>query len=141
MRFSGTRLFDALDADSGLWGPLAVSSTTLFVSSMMSLYACQMFNLDQFYDYCLTIHDEVQLFINRVDEKTSVSSLFQIRYVWKTKFTLANTLFVSARYPAFLTAILVLFPVRFLEILQFYSHAYLPSKDRVFRDDERLENL
>lgn len=42
-----------------------------------------------FYDYCLTIFKE-------------------IRYVWKTKFTLANTLFILARYPALLTAILVL---------------------------------
>jgi len=32
--------------------------------------------------------------------------------VWRTKFTLANTLFVGARYPAFLTAILVLLPLR-----------------------------
>lgn len=44
-----------------------------------------------FYDYCLTIRQE-------------------IRYVWETKFTLANTLFVFARYPAFLTAILIMMP-------------------------------
>lgn len=36
----------------------------------------------------------------------------QIKYVWKTKYTFANVLFVCARYSAFLTAILVLLPVR-----------------------------
>lgn len=44
-----------------------------------------------FYDYCLTIRQE-------------------IRYVWETKFTIANTLFLCARYPAFLAAILALPP-------------------------------
>jgi len=60
--------------DERITNGIIVSSTALF-----------------FYDYCLTIHQE-------------------IRYVWKTKYTFANVLFVCARYSAFLTAILVLLP-------------------------------
>lgn len=72
-----------------------------------------MFNLDQFYDYCLTIRQEVLSCHYHPGDGPSFLLRFQMRYVWETKFTLAGTLFVCSRYPAFLTAILVLLPVRF----------------------------
>jgi len=66
-------------------------------------------DLGQFYDYCLTVHHEV--LHPYLDGNPFVSPCFQMKYVWKTRFTIANTLFACARYPAFFTAILVLLPV------------------------------
>lgn len=69
-----------------------------------------------------------------VYDEFSVSLCFQIRYVWKTKFTLANTLFIGARYPALLTAILVLLPVRFPQITP--AHILISLKVGVLCGDE-----
>ena len=85
------------------------------VCELRLLRAFQIFDLSQFYDYCLTVRHEVlhpHLYGDHF-----VSPCFQMRYVWKTRFTVANTLFAFARYPAFLTAILVLLPVRSPQIL------------------------
>ena len=96
------------------------------VCELEFLRTLERFDFDQFYDYCLTVRQEVVQ--PHLYNDPFVSPCSQMIYIWKARFALASTLFACARYPTFLTAIPVLLPARSRILVNSAIESHYPRK-------------